>query len=446
MGGDYYGGRDVVSTTSTTGYSQAAAEAVGMVKSLQPQLDPKRWKEENLQCESLHPIVFALDVTGSMGDWSKIIYDKMPMFYGQIMMQKYLTDPAISFCAVGDSHCDKVPLQVSEFGQGKGIDQLLSKMFLGGGGGGNNHESYDLAANFYSNHVDLINAEIPFFFITGDEGFWDKETASEVEKVFGHGMKQTEIHTKILWDKLLKMYNVFHIKKPFKNKLADKTIDKQWKNALGEERVLHITEPKACVDIMLGAISITSGVRDLKGYIDDMTSRGQTKERIVEVKKALKPYADKVAKGEILVVKNKVNVIPTDETHNSKVSQTSEKQIKIESLKMSDVDLEEIRLKTQSLLLEELEQEEAKYLNDLQNLFKLKGESVPKEFVCPLTKKIMFDPVLTFDGHSFERKAVEIFLEKHDNLPFSQNPIDSKILLPNFALKQLIRDYLDSSK
>lgn len=29
-----------------------------------------------------NPIVFALDVTGSMGDWAKVIYDKMPMFYG----------------------------------------------------------------------------------------------------------------------------------------------------------------------------------------------------------------------------------------------------------------------------------------------------------------------------------------------------------------------------
>ena len=51
-----------------------------------------------------------------MGDWSKIIYDKMPMFYGQIMMQEYLTDPAISFCAVGDAIHDRAPIQVTDFG------------------------------------------------------------------------------------------------------------------------------------------------------------------------------------------------------------------------------------------------------------------------------------------------------------------------------------------
>jgi hypothetical protein len=35
------------------------------------------------------------------------------MFYGQIMMKNYLTDPAISFCAIGDLLCDDVPLQVT---------------------------------------------------------------------------------------------------------------------------------------------------------------------------------------------------------------------------------------------------------------------------------------------------------------------------------------------
>ncbi len=41
---------------------------------------------------------------------NQIIYDKLPMFYGQIMMQKYLADPAVSFCAIGDHKHDKAPL------------------------------------------------------------------------------------------------------------------------------------------------------------------------------------------------------------------------------------------------------------------------------------------------------------------------------------------------
>jgi hypothetical protein len=65
-------------------------------------MEPKRWATSKLKCNHKHPIVVVIDVTGSMGNWTKIIYDKMPMFYGQIMMQGYLTDPALSVSGVGD--------------------------------------------------------------------------------------------------------------------------------------------------------------------------------------------------------------------------------------------------------------------------------------------------------------------------------------------------------
>ena len=53
------------------------------------------------------------------------------------MMQKYLEEPSVSFCAIGDHKYDKAPLQITEFGEGKEIDQLISKVWLEGGGGGN---------------------------------------------------------------------------------------------------------------------------------------------------------------------------------------------------------------------------------------------------------------------------------------------------------------------
>lgn len=52
------------------------------------------------------------------------------MFYGQIKLQNYLPDPAISFCAIGDATCDQAPLQVSGFGQGKEIDEIVQKLYL----------------------------------------------------------------------------------------------------------------------------------------------------------------------------------------------------------------------------------------------------------------------------------------------------------------------------
>ena len=52
MGGDYYDGRDVVSTTSSTGFSAQSAQAVGKTSAMHSSLDPQRWKEENLQCNA----------------------------------------------------------------------------------------------------------------------------------------------------------------------------------------------------------------------------------------------------------------------------------------------------------------------------------------------------------------------------------------------------------
>lgn len=71
MGGDYYD-RDVGVASSSGGYSQASTQSVGVTRQIHPSMDPKRWSEENLECEYNHPIVFALDVTGSMGDWTKV--------------------------------------------------------------------------------------------------------------------------------------------------------------------------------------------------------------------------------------------------------------------------------------------------------------------------------------------------------------------------------------
>jgi hypothetical protein len=440
MGGDYYGGRDVVSTTSNTGFSAVAAEVIGLTKELHSSLDPKKWSEENLQSESRHPIVFALDVTGSMGDWSKIIYDKMPMFYGQILMQNYLSDPAISLCAIGDSHCDKVPLQVSEFGQGKGIDQLLSKLFLEGKGGGNKHESYDLAANFYSTQVDLVNAEIPFFFVTGDEGYWEEEKAEEINRVLGHGIKDAKINSKNLWKNLMKKFNVFHIKKPFKNISQDGVITKQWVDTLGEERILKITEAKACVDVMLGAIAITSGQRTLEEYISDMKNRGQSKERIAEVKKALNLYSAKIQKGIIHPIRNKVTIDSHSNTNNN-LQHIQEKN--------SEIKLEvscELRNKFQNEILKDLDEEGKKFHDHLIYLLKTKENEVPKEFICPLTQQIMIDPVMTEEGISYERKAIEIWFENNSISPSTNVALGSNILLPNFALKQLIKDYSDANK
>jgi hypothetical protein len=443
MGGDYYD-RDVPETTYTTSSYSDQAQSLGTETTVHSSLKPLRWTDENLMSDYLNPIIFALDVTGSMGEWAKIIYDKMPMFYGQIMMQKYLSDPAISFCAIGDHTCDDVPLQVTEFGQGKAIDQLLSKMVLLKSGNGNEHESYELAAYFYDNNLDLLNSELPFFFVTGDEGFFEQIQGTTVQTVFGKGIKQESIPSSQVWASLMQKFNVFHIHKPYTSANYEKKIHKQWVDLLGEERVLDIVTPKACVDVMLGAIALTSG-RSLENYIEDMKTRGQSDDRIEEVDKALVKYSLKLKNGNIVPVRNKSN--PLDQQLNN-INLGNDKNENNENVivgnnnvEVNQDDLEETAELAEKLMTEDMDEDDINLREKMKSL-----RRIPKEFICPIMKEICFDPVMTCDGITYERKAIEIWLDTRGISPVTGLALDSKILLPNFALKQLVRDYIQSSK
>ena len=73
MGGDYYE-REVQVASSSQSYSDQAAKTLTQA-SLHKSNDPKRFFEDEHQLLSTHknPIVFALDVSGSMGDWPKVL-------------------------------------------------------------------------------------------------------------------------------------------------------------------------------------------------------------------------------------------------------------------------------------------------------------------------------------------------------------------------------------
>lgn len=445
MGGDYYD-RDVATTTSTTGYSTASANVVGKVQALHADLNPLKWKENKLKANIKHPIVFALDVTGSMGDWTKIIYDKMPMFYGQIMMQNYLKEPAISFCAVGDYTCDEAPLQITEFKQGKEIDSLLAKMYLEGGGGGSHYESYELASYFYETNVDLTPAEMPFFFVTGDESFYEKIPEKHIFRIMGKSIEGNFIIARDTWKNLMKKYNVFLIKKPYEEERREITIIKQWNETIGEERVLMINNAKACVDVMLGAIALTSGHRNLEEYIVDMQKRGQTKERISEVTAALKNYSEKIkANKDCISLGNNLsnlNINTSKLLVNDNIIINSSDLTKNEEKK--SLPKENINININEHIINEQDEEKIKLRQDLKHLKETFG-SVPEELICPISGEIFVDPVMTCDGHTYERLAIEAWLIKHKTSPITNMNLENKNLIPNFVIKQLVKAFYEEN-
>ena len=66
---------------------------------------------------------------------------------------------------------------------------------------------------------------------------------------------------------------------------------------------------------------------------------------------------------------------------------------------------------------------------------------MPDEYLCPITTEIMADPVTTLDGFTYERAAITEWLSTKDTSPKTGATLESKILIPNYNLRSMIRAF-----
>ncbi|KAL1529714.1 hypothetical protein AB1Y20_000652 [Prymnesium parvum] len=64
----------------------------------------------------------------------------------------------------------------------------------------------------------------------------------------------------------------------------------------------------------------------------------------------------------------------------------------------------------------------------------------PPQLMCPITGELMEDPVTIADGHTFERAAIERWLQSHDTSPMTGIALPHTQLAPAIALRQLIQE------
>ena len=229
MGGGYYSGDVARQNRSSNqgafnyqGYG-TDADAASSRREVHPLLNPHGQIRE---CLNTTPIVVALDVTRSRGDDSKIMYEKLPMFIGQIELKGYADGPAMSFCAIGDAEAgDSAPLQISQFEADNRLDEALSKFWLEEGGGGTGQESYELAAYYYAHRTDIAankEGRKGYFFFVGDEGFYPTVSKKHVEEVLGHKIKK-DLDSKQVFQELQEKFHVFFIypQKSWEERKAD---------------------------------------------------------------------------------------------------------------------------------------------------------------------------------------------------------------------------------
>lgn len=289
MGGSSYD-RDVYKECSSSSWGSSYSSSFGTSyesskmftsTTLHTSMNPKG---KILTSNSKSPIIVVLDVTGSNIDFARVVYDKLPMFYGQIEQKGYLEDFEISFCAVGDAYHDECPLQIGDFAKGIELDSWLEKIVLEGGGGAFGEESYELAAYYLLKNAQFQKESEPIIFFIGDEKPYatvSRWQAEHFEIEFSQSIEPfSELRKKV-------NDNVFMLLNKACGEHFDANITSCWQKLLAPQHVIKISEEKAIIDLMLGIISMVSSARTLEAYKVDMLNRGQTQARIEGVAKSL---------------------------------------------------------------------------------------------------------------------------------------------------------------
>jgi hypothetical protein len=280
-GWDFKSARAAYDATAGRSYASAMSPG-GMGSKKLEDLVPKL-----LKTDSPSPVIIAVDVTGSMREWPKVIFEKLPVV--DLGLKDYLDKPEVSFMAIGDCYSDQYPLQVQPFGKGKDLAGNLEKLIIEGNGGGQVQESYDLAAVYATHHVQMPNAVKPIFIYIGDEGIYphvDKDAAAKWARTDIEGWLGTKDALKML----KKRFSVYCIRKPYDStgdamSGTDKGIHQQWTDYLGPGRVAILSEPRRVVDVILGLVAYDTGNMD--GFRTELTER-QTAAQVKTVMKSLK--------------------------------------------------------------------------------------------------------------------------------------------------------------
>jgi serine/threonine protein kinase len=67
--------------------------------------------------------------------------------------------------------------------------------------------------------------------------------------------------------------------------------------------------------------------------------------------------------------------------------------------------------------------------------------TMPPAFQCPITTAIMVDPVICLDGYTYDRPAIESWLQQSDRSPMTNAVLPNRLLMPNVALRNVIRGF-----
>ncbi|XP_035879326.1 WD repeat, SAM and U-box domain-containing protein 1 isoform X5 [Phyllostomus discolor] len=122
--------------------------------------------------------------------------------------------------------------------------------------------------------------------------------------------------------------------------------------------------------------------------------------------------------------------------------------------KMNNIDGKELLNLTKESLADDLKIESLglrskvlRKIEELRTQVKTLSSEIPDEFICPITRELMQDPVIASDGYSYEKEAMENWISKKKRTsPMTNLVLPSVVLIPNRTLKMAIDRWLETHK
>ncbi|SDG55435.1 hypothetical protein [Desulfosporosinus hippei] len=250
------------SAKNVAGQSTSAIYASRMMTS---EFDPKQVAFRESRDSSEHPnstpIIIGLDVTGSMSRLLQVVAEKLGVLVQEILDRNPVTDPQIMFNAIGDAPAgDSAPFQVTQFESDIRIAEQLTKLYFEQGGGGNGFESYPLAWYFAARHTKIDSFDKQgrkgFLFTIGDDGYPEKLTQREIQRVFGD-IIEAGIPVAEMLAEVNRKYEVFHLCLAQGGSHRDSDLEK-WRDLLGE-RAIRVSDYQRIPEIIVSILEAMRG-------------------------------------------------------------------------------------------------------------------------------------------------------------------------------------------
>jgi hypothetical protein len=244
------------------------------------------------------PVVFALDVTGSMGEIPELLARRELPNFMKVLTDSGVADPQILFMAVGDANSDSASLQVGQFeSTAELMDQWLTFSYLEGGGGGQNTESYELALYFIAEHTDsdawVKRKKRGYVMMTGDEEPYPSVSRHQVEALIGDALDE-DIPIEAVIATLQETHEPFFL---IPNLERRKNCERRWRDLLGDH-VVCLEAPEDTCWAAAGLVALTEGaVVDLPAFSQRLLDLNLDRARVGAITRALLPYAASLGKA-----------------------------------------------------------------------------------------------------------------------------------------------------